>query len=85
MADRTYDNSGTLSKNDRKTEPKHADYTGSCTIEGKEFWMNAWIKDGQNGRKFMSFSFRPKEPKSQGGQSSKEQQRTYTVDDDTPF
>ena len=84
MADRTYDNSGTLSKNDRKTEAKHADYTGSCTIEGKEFWMNAWIKDGQNGRKFMSFSFRPKEPRPQSSRPSQGSRQTY-IPDDEPF
>lgn len=84
MADRTYDNSGTLSKNDRKTEPKHADYTGSCTIEGKEFWMNAWIKDGQNGRKFMSFSFRPKESRTQSSRPSQGSRQTY-IPDDEPF
>jgi hypothetical protein len=84
MAGKTYDNSGLLSRNDKKTEPGHADHNGSCTIDGKEFWINAWIKE-KDGRKFFSLSFRPKQPKSQGGQSSKEQQRTYTVDDDTPF
>ena len=53
------DNSGILFRNDRKTEPQHADYSGSATINGQEFWMNAWLKEGRNG-KFMSFSFKPK-------------------------
>jgi hypothetical protein len=55
-----HDNSGSLFKNDRKEKPNHADYTGNATIDGVDYWMNAWIKEGKNGRKFMSFSFRPK-------------------------
>lgn len=54
------DNSGILFKNDRKAQPNHADYQGECTIDGKRYFMNAWIKDGAKG-KFMSFSFKPKE------------------------
>ena len=59
-----YDNNmrGVLFKNDRKQTDNHPDYNGSCEIEGVEYWMNAWLKNGKNGT-FMSFSFKPKEPK----------------------
>ena len=57
------DNSGALFKNQRKEADSHADYTGNCMIDGKEYWINAWLKEGANG-KFFSFSFRPKEQKS---------------------
>ena len=59
-----YDNNmrGVLFKNDRKQTDNHPDYNGSCEIEGTEYWMNAWIKQGKSGA-FMSFSFKPKEPK----------------------
>ena len=53
------DMSGVLFKNDRKQQDNHADYQGTCTIGGVEYYMNAWLKDGVNG-KFMSFSFKPK-------------------------
>ena len=53
------DNSGILFKNDRKQQDNHADYQGTCTINGVEYYMNAWLKDGAKG-KFMSFSFKPK-------------------------
>ena len=53
------DNSGALFKNDRKEKDTHPDYQGNCTINGVEYYMDAWLKQGQNG-KFMSFSFKPK-------------------------
>lgn len=54
------DMSGILFKNNRKEKDSHPDYTGTATIDGTEYWMSAWLKDGQKGR-FMSFAFTPKE------------------------
>lgn len=58
----TYDNTnrGALFKNDRKEKPTHPDYRGTVNVGGKEFWIDAWIKDGKKG-KFMSLSIKPKE------------------------
>jgi hypothetical protein len=61
MADR--DMSGSLSKNTRKEKPSHADYAGSIVIEGRKYWLNGWVKDGEKG-KFLSLSAKPaEEPK----------------------
>ena len=46
----SYDNSGILFKNDRKTESKHPDYNGSITVDGVEYWLSAWIKEGQKSK-----------------------------------
>lgn len=54
------DNSGALFRNDRKEQPTHADHRGSCMIDGREYWISAWIKEGKNGR-FFSLAFKPKE------------------------
>lgn len=54
------ENSGVLFKNDRKEKPNHPDYKGSINVEGVEFWLSAWIKEGQKG-KFMSLALTPKE------------------------
>jgi hypothetical protein len=53
------DNSGMLFKNDRKEKETHADYKGSITIDGVEYWLNAWVKTGKKG-KFLNLSVRPK-------------------------
>jgi len=61
-----YDNTdrGVLFKNDRKTTDSHPDYTGNINVGGQEFWLSAWIKEGQRG-KFMSLSIKPKEEQRQ--------------------
>lgn len=52
-----YDNTnrGVLFKNGRKQQDKHPDYTGKIDVEGKEYKLAAWIKEGSKG-KFMSLS-----------------------------
>lgn len=53
------DNSGALFKNDRKEQDTHADYRGSITINGVEYWLDAWIKEGAKG-KFIGLKAKPK-------------------------
>lgn len=57
----TYDrqNSGALFKNKFRKTDQHPDYTGHAVVGGAEFWISAWIKQGENG-KFMSLAFRSK-------------------------
>lgn len=55
------DNSGALFKNDRKEQEKHPDYKGDALIDGVAYEIGAWIKEGRNGKKFMSLSFKPKQ------------------------
>ena len=56
-----YDNTnrGVLFKNDRKETERHPEYKGSINVDGQEFWLSAWVKDGKSG-KFMSLSVTPK-------------------------
>ena len=60
----TYDptNRGAIFKNDRKEQPNHPDYKGSVNVNGVEYWVSSWIKEGAKG-KFMSLSVTPKEQK----------------------
>jgi hypothetical protein len=63
MADQ-YDNTnrGSLFKNDRKELDTHPDYNGSINIEGRDYWLNGWIKESKkDGKKFFSLSVKPKD------------------------
>jgi hypothetical protein len=38
-----------------------AQNTGSVLIDGRKYWLNGWVKDGRDGKKFLSLSVRPAE------------------------
>jgi hypothetical protein len=61
-----YDNTNrwTLNKNDRKEKETHPDYKGSLNVDGVDYWIDGWIKEGANG-KFISGSLKPKNNASQ--------------------
>ena len=54
------DNSGVLFKNDKKESEKHPDYKGNLTVDGKDYWLSAWVKEGKGG-KFMGLALSPKD------------------------
>ena len=54
------DNSGVLFKNDNKDNEKKPDYKGSIMVDGNEYWLSAWIKEGKSG-KFMGLAVSPKD------------------------
>lgn len=55
------DNSGTLGKNLRKEKDSHPSHSGQCVIDGKSYWISAWVKDRREGSKFFSLAFKPKD------------------------
>jgi hypothetical protein len=53
-------NSGVLFKNDKKDTEKHPDYKGNIMVDGQEYWLSAWIKEGKMG-KFMGLAVSPRD------------------------
>ena len=53
-------NSGVLFTNDKKETDKHPHYKGNITVDGKDYWLSAWVKEGKSG-KFMGLAVSPKE------------------------
>jgi hypothetical protein len=86
-----YDNSnrGALFKNEKKTQDTHPEYTGAINVNGTDYWLSGWIKEGKSG-KFFSLSVRPKQ---ETPRQSSEPTRKATkgaggfadMDDDVPF
>jgi uncharacterized protein (DUF736 family) len=77
--------SGSMFKNDRKESDSHPDYKGSAMIAGVEMWMDAWIKKKEGAKAYMSFSFKPKDLKTEPRASIQRQKLTGDVDNDIPF
>jgi len=85
-----YDNTnrGTMSRNEKKESDTHADYNGQINVGGTEYWLNGWIKDGKEGKKFMSLSVKPKAPAArQSSEPTRKSQSSGFDDmpDDLPF
>ena len=54
-------NSGALFRNDKKLTDQHPDYTGNITIEGKEYYLSAWVNESaRTGQKYFALKATPK-------------------------
>jgi hypothetical protein len=60
-------NTGTLGRAKERPTPKHPEFTGTLNVEGREYFLNAWVrtaKSGPNqGGSFFSLSVKAKEPR----------------------
>ena len=84
MAFEQRDLSGALFKNDKKGNDKAPDYKGNAMVDGFEYNMAAWIKEGKSG-KFMSVVFKRKDD---DYKPVKQEVKTVKVDydnEDLPF
>lgn len=75
MAYEMKDMSGSVFKNRKRDRDTSPHLTGSCKIEGKEYWVNVWTKIDKNGDEWFSFGFKEKLPK-------QEQAREPVIRDD---
>ena len=75
------DNSGVLFSNDKKDNERAPHYKGNITVDGKDYWLSAWVKEGKSG-KFMGLAVSPKEQQAKPSERSKV---TNFDDSDMPF
>lgn len=62
-------NTGVLFKNDRKSEDRHPDYTGTWVDEdGQECYLDAWRNESKNGKQYLKL--RKGKVKQQGAASA---------------
>jgi hypothetical protein len=76
-----------LFKNNRKEKETHPDYAGSVMINGKEHYLNAWLKEGKNGKFFSGSIGKEKAPKDNFKPRGSDEMPKIIDDDfgDTPF
>ena len=86
MAYETKPNTGSLFKNDKKESDSHPDYKGTALIGGVEGWLDAWINTSNNGTKYMSLKFKPKEQQNAPLNNKPDKfPPADDLDDDVPF
>ena len=74
------DNSGVLFVNDKKDNEKAPNYKGNMMVDGQEYWLSAWVKEGKSG-KFMGLAVSPKEEY----QPKQAPKKASFTDEDLPF
>lgn len=89
-----YDNElkGVLFKNDKKEKDTHPDYKGSAEVEGKKYWLAAWINTSKDDVKYMSLKFEAQDEERESRKPEPAKAATTTrksnvdgLDDDIPF
>lgn len=78
-------NSGAIFRNKKRENDKQPTHTGTLNVEGKDYWVSAWIKTSgpasQNpGEKFFSIAITAKD-----GSASTGDNFDNDIDDDVPF
>ncbi len=81
-------NSGILSRNLRKEQDSHPHFTGFINVDGVEYWLSGWTKEGKEGsklagRKYFSLAIKPKEDAAPAKPQPKRQ--ADIPHDDIPF
>jgi hypothetical protein len=55
------DDTASIFVNDRKTEDKHPDSTGTAKIDGVEYYVSAWRRVSKSGKPYLSMAFKKKQ------------------------
>jgi len=84
MAYEKRDMSGTLFKNDKREKDSQPNATGTAIVEGVEYFISAWTKDGAKG-KFQSLSFKRKDQRAEEIRNTSRVDRRHDDDDSMDF
>ena len=78
-------NTGTLFKNDTEGKSENfPPYGGKINVNGVEYYVSAWVKEGKNG-KFFSLAIKPKGEQAKPRSSAPSPPAEQFPDDDIPF
>lgn len=76
------ENTGVLFKNEKRKTENHPGYTGHINVNGQEYWLSAWVKEGKSG-KYFGLALSPKEQQEKPSERSKA--TNFDDADDLPF
>lgn len=83
------DGTGALFRNEQKEAETHADYQGTLTLNGQEYWLNAWKNTAKgSGKQYLGVTVKLKQKQNAAPQARQQaQQKTQDMDfdDDIPF
>jgi hypothetical protein len=93
MAEYDNTNTGILTRNTRQRNDKDPSHQGSVNIDGREFWLSAWVNEGKaggklEGQKYFSLKVKPKDeqaPAKPKEKATAAQGSKFDDDGDIPF
>jgi uncharacterized protein (DUF736 family) len=78
-------NSGAIFKNDKKTADNQPDYRGKINVDGKEWEISLWVKEGQKAGKYFSAAIKEPWVKPEESVPTAKITSVTDEDDDLPF
>lgn len=61
MAYEMRDGEGSLFRNDRAGKDTDPTHKGQAKIDGRDYWVNAWVNETEDGQKYFKLKFNPKD------------------------
>ena len=83
MAFEQKNNSGALFRNERATADTHPSHKGTIRVDGRDYWLDAWVNTAKDGRRFFSLRVKPKD--APPAEAKADAQTQADLDDSIPF
>lgn len=80
-------NSGMMARNENRKTDKHPEFSGSINVEGRDYWLSAWVNEGKpggkmEGKKYFSIKLSPKEQRTTSGAPARMDRPSFGGGDD---